>query len=677
MEVSRRALAVGLVVLLASSLLAPVAAGNLDNGDERADLDVRQPSYVEDSVDRKTTDNRTVYSVQGPTQELRLEGINHSRVEAAGVLEGSGSLEYDETLGAWIFDAEGEAGTRVIYFDVVHYSEETRQVADPEGNGTTTETYLESEKRRHVATLKVENVEWAHRPASKDEQLREDAANWSSVASTARRMGGGDDVETVLEDAFGYYKFAENPFASFMDDARGTVMMATRPGGLAVFGGLLGLATVILGFVIVKLHRRERELEVVGDVDEARDEAYLEMAEKILQQKDYEDFLPEHLARFMRDYLGRNCYLGFKRYLLLRSPTHTKGLLLQLMGQVGYVGRAVTDQAGEVVEASVVHKSDLEGVATDGGEPTVDVDLTKLDADTESDRRFVDLVPGDDLDIDVVYQPDDLDLEAVEWPIDERHASDSRLLEGLNPEFPDDFEDEEQLADVLSGFLQLVANHEFTDEDGRPREERDLLSFLAELDSILTDHVDFPLAHVQRRMLFLAAERMDKGEELQQTVDRLAEEGLELGGELDLDSDDDDPDGDVGAITTDDGGDDGDDPGALEDVDEEETDDQEPESVDENDADDEADEAAHVDGDTAGEDGSEALPSDEGTPLIELAEAAGYDVYTEAGLDELAENAGLSWDMDDEEISSRVLVHCRREIPTEELIEILNGGGER
>lgn len=674
--VRRQTIAVVLVVLLAGTALAPLgaASGDLAHGDERADLDIRQPSYVEESVDRETTDNRTIYNVEGPEHEIRLESVNHSDVEAAGVLDGSGSIEYVEEIDAWVFDAEGDAGTRVVYFDVATTVEETRQVED--GNETVTETYETEETVRHVATLSVENVEWAHRPEERDADMREAAANWSAVDSTANRLAPEKTTEETLEQAFEYYEFMVNPFASFLGDARGTIMMATRPGGLAVFGGILGLSAAILGYSLVRLHRKERQLEEIGDVDEARDEAYLEMAREILQQRDWDDFLPEHMARHCRNYLGRNVYLGYKRYLLLRSPTHTKGLLLQLMGQVGYVGRARVDEHGEIVEASVVRAEDEADLATDGGDAPTAVDLTKLDADVDADRRFVDLVSGDDLDVDVLHRPGELDLEAVEWPIDERDASDSELLEAINPEFPDDFEDEEQLADVLAGLMRLVGNHDFTTEDGRPRGDRDLLSFLSELDSVLCDEVDFPLAPTQRQILFLAAERMDKGEELQAQVDRLSEEGLELGGELDLDDgsdEDDDPDGGAFDFSDDSDGDDGDDGGEAA-----ETDEDAPESdVDEEPEDDSGD-TDDVDEDDEPEGESSRLPTpDDGTPLEALAIAAGYDVHTETGLEDLAEDAGLSWDMDPEEISSRVLVHCRGEISSEELIEIIKSGGDQ
>lgn len=524
-----RTVALVLAVLLLGSTLVPVAfaqGDGLEYGGERADLDIRQPSYVDSPVERSTTSNRTTYEVSGPQMQIRLESVDHDNVTASGVLDGSGSLEYDEEVDAWVFDAEEESGTRVVYFDV----KETYTVEVSSGNNTTTET--RSETVRHAATLSVEATNWNHRPAEVDEQLKKDAANWSSVAGTARRLSDSDDVEATIEQAFEYYEFMTNPFASFGADARGTIMMATRPGGLAVFGGILGLAAVILGGSLVRLHKRERQLSEAGDVDAARDDAYLDMAEEILQQRDWEDFLPEHLARHCRNYLGRNAYLGYKRYLLLRSPTHTKGLLLQLMGQVGYVGRARLED-GEVVEAHVVRDPDVdEDVAADGGAATVD--LERLDAESEEDRRFVDLVPGGDLDVDVLHRPDELDLDAVEWPIDEREASDSEVLEAINPQFPDDYEDEEQLADTLGGLMKLVSTHDFTDEEGRPRRSRDLLSFLSELDSVLTDEVDFPLAHVQRRMLFLAADRMDEEEELRDHVDRLGEEGLELGGDLEV-----------------------------------------------------------------------------------------------------------------------------------------------
>lgn len=484
--------------LMALTLLASTGAVAA----EPADLTVIQPEYVDSDVDVVTSDGDRIYNVEGPEQRLALDSADHENVTNTGISDGSGSLEYDETTDLYVFTPSGE-GTTTLFWEV-----ET-------GDGTVT----------YEASLQVENIEWVHRTSEEDAAIQEDASRFQEIEREVDRLAPNEETEAVLSSALTMYRFFDSPFSTLVADMRGAlIMLLLRPGGWLITGFFLAIALLGVASGARYRNRTQKQFGDFGDIQVEKDEAFLKKARQILQQCDLNMLFPDDAARAMREYFGRNSWIAFKQYMLLRSPTHVKGVVLQMMAQIGYIGRVKRDEHGEIIEAWV-EQDDPDGfVATDGGEAIETVSLPDLDYENADDRAFVNAVPGEQLDDDVFVV--DIDIGKVDFPISNREVDDAELLEELNPNFPEDFEDEEDLARMLAKLIEFVTDHPHTDEWGRSRRGMDILSFLSEIDAVLADEADFPIGYYHRRTLLYIADNMDKGDEIAETVDRINDEGV-------------------------------------------------------------------------------------------------------------------------------------------------------
>lgn len=504
-----------LIAVVLSGMFVPTAAVGAET-QQRADLLIEQPSYIDSSVEIEQTKDTVVYRVRGGEHNIRLQNADHADVVSAGIEDGSGSLVYNAQSDAYEFDTEGKEGSTTLFWEVEQT--ETREVQ--EGN----ETVMRNETItvRYTAVIQAKDVDWAHRPVEADKELQTKANNWESVKQEAESLAPNQDTEEVISSAFTYFRFFDSPFSTFVADMRATLtLMFLRPGGWVITGIFLGVSLIGLAYGARYRNRTQKQFEDLADLQVEKDEAYLQKVRRIvLQQNDWNQFLPDDLSRSMRDFFGRNVWQGYKQYLQIRSPIHIKGVVLQMMAQIGYTGRVERDDAGDIVDAHVV-----DDTRADGGTTGDRVDLARLDPDDAKDREFIAATPGNSLNEDVFNA--DIDMQAVDFGIGHREIDDSDLLDEINPDVPGDFEDEEQLAMILAELIQFVTEHQHTDELGRPNRNMDIVSFLAEMDSVLADEADFALGQIQKRLLLKAAEEMDPGDDLQDTVDRVQTEGVD------------------------------------------------------------------------------------------------------------------------------------------------------
>lgn len=494
-----------LTTLVVATILLTAATGTA-LADDRADLEITNPEFVDEEVEVDRGENATIYHVQGPEQTVVFENAAYGNVTDYGTLEGPGSLSFDSDRDVFVFDPEGAEATTHVFFEV-------------------------DDEQRYTADIRTSNVEWAHLPADEYDEQQEALSTWESVQRDAQGVVPNQDPVETIESGLSYAQFFDSPFSRMTQDMQGVlIMMFMTPGGLFITG-IIGLTVVV---VLAKHYRyknrTQKQFAELEELDREMDEAWLQKARKILQQCDHNDLWPDHLARAVRDLLGNNVWVAFKEYSLIRSPTSVKGTVLQAMGQVGYEASVHYDADGRVTNARVVETDrdpdddSFEDVPIADGGTVKTVNLTNLSYDDDHDRAIIETIPADDIDESVFDA--DLDVSEISFPIDNREVSDSQLLEELNPSFPGDFEDREQFARVLAELMQFVANHDHSDDEGRVRGEKDLLSFMMELDTILHDEADFPPAFVMQKELLCAAEHMDKGERLNERVETAELDGV-------------------------------------------------------------------------------------------------------------------------------------------------------
>jgi hypothetical protein len=544
----RRLAALVLAVLLVSSLVTPLAGiaaadDELQFGDARAELDIREEHWIEDdrssAIDVDRTDTRTIYDVRGPRYEVALENVDHEAVTGFGVTDGEATVEYDETRDVWVVEPEGE-GTIALYWFV------EEPVADG-GDG-------ETETTRYAASLQVSAIDWVHQTAAEHDELQQDAANWSQVAQQAREINPDQDPAKTISEEFTYVQFFSSPLGSLERDIQATLVMLTlRPGGLLILGTFILVSAAGAAAGLRYRHRTRQQLGEFDDIETERDQAWLDKLRRIIQQYELHDLYPDHIARAMHQHFGPNTWQAHKNFELMQSPTHVKGLMLSLMTQVGYVGVVERDENGDILELRAVHRSQLdtedptpgpEAVmrrdlqtanapkltgdqrSTDGGDREL-VEFETFRYDNRADRELIDALPGRDLDFRVFEDSIDIDIDRVSLPIDNHDIGDAEFIQATNPRFPEDFEDEQQYAKALSELLQFVVDHPlYTDEEGNVREEMDLLSYLAEVNSVLADKADFPVAETQRKILVWIAEDLDPNSKLRDEINDLQTEGV-------------------------------------------------------------------------------------------------------------------------------------------------------
>lgn len=550
---NRRLLLIAIAFSLAG-LLAVAAGGGAMAADavqvqnqsvQEADIIIDQPDYVEGSPTTESTPNGTIHNVEGATQRIILQDPDPSSVSHAGIEEGTGSLNYDDDLEVWVYDSGGQAGTTTLYW----VAEETRT----EGNQTVTEEV------RYVATIQTENVAWVHRTEEEDEDVQAAAENWEEMKREAEGVNPDQPAEETILDGLELLEFWDNPFEGVAGQIWGVGLMLTLTwGGRIVLGfGILLFVGSTIGLYQYR-HRSKKQFAEIEDIDQARYENALKEFKKVLQQVDLNERLDDATAQSLRDIFDSpDTWVIFKQYLHIRSPLQLKTTVLQAMGQLGYTAR-VKKADGEVVSAEIIPpgpndpgSSNRPGLPGGDGDPIADggaragevYQIDDLQYNDEDDRAISEAIPGEQLDISVFDRPRDLDPSNISTPIDNTDVDDENLIDLLDPQFPGHFEDEQHFAESLAKVIELVADHEyFTDDSGFVREEMDLVNLLAEMDTILADESDFPVAHALRKQLIYVAEELDASDKLDEKIDEIQRGGV--AGTRRLESDEDDSSGD-------------------------------------------------------------------------------------------------------------------------------------
>lgn len=502
----KRTLLVGLlVVALVGGLIAPAAAA-----DQPAELHIEQPAYVDDDVSVTEDDGDRIYTVSGEEFLIRLENADHANVTDASVSDGTGSLDYDAAIDMFRYEPDG-VGTMTLSFFV------------DEGDGIDT----------YEAIVQVEQVGFVTYSADRDEEIRAAADNWEDFEGEVNRIDQDLDAEEAASTGLTWVRFREAPFASFLEPIQAIlIMMATTAGGWFLIGIFLGLTLLAVAGNARYRNRTQKQFGDIGDIQVEKDEAYLKKAERVaIQQVDLNEHFPDDVAHALRKHLGSNTWSALKQYMLIRPPVAVKATCLQLMGQAGYEGRVERGADGSIERAWVVDPDpgearlgDDDDAVADGG--TEAVDLTALRYQRDDDVAFIHAIDGDELDERVYHlDPEQIDFEQVQFPISNREVTDDEILEHINPRFPEEFENEAELAAAIAKLWEVAIEHEWTDEDGNPRREMDLVAFLAEMDSVLADKLDFPAGHLYRRETLYLAEHLSEADKLDEVIETMHKDG--------------------------------------------------------------------------------------------------------------------------------------------------------
>ncbi|WP_373190021.1 hypothetical protein [Halolamina sp.] len=479
--------------------------------EQQADLYVEQPRHVGSGVDRTVTESGVTYTVNGQVLELEPRNFDPENVIRGSVREDAATLKFDKSIGRYILDTQGTAGTYQVMF---------RTRAD--GQITT-----------YRATIKVQQASYAHVAPTKLDALEDHAEQYDWVVSQFVDAGllqedvGADRVEAVIEDAVTWYTFYDNPLSGLSGQFLSfAIMLLKWPAGWVILGTIFIVAFWRLGKTKKENRKLKRQFADIENINESKREAQERELKRILSMQTFQDLgLTDTDAQAVKEHCDvdnpRQFLDKFRDYF---APSRSVVLLLSAYEQLGHAV-SVTRRDGRVVEAELVEQAAVPdgGVAADsaGSSPGMGGHIRPSDADQE----IIDALDWDELSPDVLWH-DDVDASTLDMPVNNDAESEGTdLVEEFGIPIGEDgtqyhiVERREEFVDILVQIIEGIAASEFTDEEGRVRPDADLLDFLYTFSAVGAEGYRESLWDL-KEILLRTRQKLDAGERMTDLAER-------------------------------------------------------------------------------------------------------------------------------------------------------------
>lgn len=488
--------------------------GPLQDDEQAADLFVAQPRYINQPVETTTDGGTVIYAVRGNVQELEPQNFNVSDVVRSGVREDSATLKLDSSIGRYILDAQGTAGTYRVFWVVRNDAGETT-------------TY--------VAVINVQQAAYQHVSPNRWEELQSAADNWEwTIGQFADAGIVGDEAslekqKAVISDAVTWYEFYLNPAQALSGQFTTIlIMLVSWPAGWIIIGSLLLLFFIRDRRKTKQNRRYKRQFARIEDVDEAERRAEERELKRMLSMKSFTDLgLSESDGEAIREHTGAQNPRQFLEQL--RGWLSERRIVRMLLGahtQLGHVLEVERDAAGDVVDVRLL----TDEARADGGAAAVgdDSDHTiERITPASADDDVVLAMDWDDLDPDVLWDESvsagDLDL-----PVANQADAEDDLVADWNIPIGEDgheyyiLERREEFADLLLEFIKQVAASQYTDADGHIRPEVELVEFMYTFVSEGAEKYRWSL-HDTVDVLLYNRQRLDADDRMTDIADRSRE----------------------------------------------------------------------------------------------------------------------------------------------------------
>lgn len=494
------------------------ASGDSSGGDQQppnrnvaADLFIEQPRHVSSTVQTATGSNSTTYTVNGRVLELEPNNFDTENVIRASVREDAATLRFDKSIGRYILDTQGTAGTYQVSF----------------------QTRVDGQITTYRATIKVQQAEFAHVAPGTLADLREQADQYEWVVDQFNAAGllpddaSTDRVEAVIEDAVTWYTFYDNPLSGLSGQFLSFAIMLIRwPAGWVIIGTIFIVAFWRVGTTKKENRKLKRQFADIENINESKREAQERELKRILSMQTFQDLgLTDSDAQAVKEHCDvdnpRQFLDRFREYF---SPTRSVGLLLSAYEQLDHEVR-VKRSEGSVVEAELVDTAAVPdgGVAADStdGYPGMESYIKPSDADTET----IEALDWDSIDPDVLWH-DDVDTSKLDMPVNNDAESEGAdLVEEFGVPIGEDgtqyhiIERREEFVDILVQIIEGIAASEFTDEEGRVRPDADLLDFLYTFSAVGAERYRESLWDL-RNILLRTRQQLDAGERMTELAER-------------------------------------------------------------------------------------------------------------------------------------------------------------
>jgi hypothetical protein len=504
--------------ILVLAVLTPgvVAAETTLDSPESAALDIRQPHYIDDTVDVDTSGNTTTYIASGRVLYLTPTNFDTSAVTDYGIREDAGQLTEDEATGAYQLDTEGTNGTFHVYWVV------EEQQTTTANNTTTTETVT----TRYTAAVQVSRTQMDHVPAGTLDEYREDAQNWREWERSLKEIAGpGVNIEQKTQTALNRLRITENPSALFT-------------------GGILALFTILvtsLGAALVFLLDRIRELlahrqtrkelnkQKSLDADRATTEEMLdeldrEETSRTTARMDISEVMEsDEEAELLREVYGDTVAEVAKAHQADMLDSSVARDRLQAMALADYHAAVRWSDQHDDLRARLVpgervpqdvddDEFSLPLMEEHDGEPyfdNVEWVLPVLERDDDEFLRF-DLADAD------------IDRSRLDADVRTPHS-----VEGVAEQFreqPFQFHDDARYAECLRDLYEDIKANPVTKPNGQPDSVRERLEMVLTFNGKLRDRAQWPTAHIHADRYAYALDSYDPVADAEETM-REAQEG--------------------------------------------------------------------------------------------------------------------------------------------------------
>lgn len=476
-----------------------------------AELYIEQPRHVSTGVNSKVTGGGITYTVNGQIHELEPQNFDPENVVKAAVREDAATLKFDKSIGRWILDTQGTAGTYQVMFRM----------------------RVDGEFVTYRATIKVQQASFAHVDPSRLDELGDKAEQYDWVvdqfveADLLSKDAGTDRVESVIEDAVTWYVFYDNPLSGLSGQFLSFgIMLIKWPAGWVILSTIFLIAFWRLGKTKKENRKLKRQFADIENINESKREAQERELKRILSMQTFQDLgLTDTDAQAVKEHCDvdnpRQFLNKFREYF---APSRSIGLLLSAYEQLGHA-ISVTRRGGSVVDAELVETAAVPdgGVSADAGSDGVD--MAGYIRPSDADQEIIEALDWGELSPDVLWH-DDIDASQLDMPVNNDPESEGTdLVEEFGVPIGEDgtqyhiIERREEFVDILVTIIEGIAASEYTDEDGRVRPDADLLDFLYTFSAVGAEGYRESLWDV-RDILLRTRQKLDAGERMTDLAER-------------------------------------------------------------------------------------------------------------------------------------------------------------
>ncbi len=486
-----------------------------DNGPTQtqatADLYIEQPRHISSSVDSVVEDSEITYTANGEVLEIEPQNFDPENVVKAAVREDSATLKFDKSIGRYILDTQGTAGTYKVIF----------------------RTRTEGQITTYRATIQVKQASFVHLAPRRVEEIHEKADQYDWVLSqfvSADLLAMDADperVEAVINDAVTWYRFYDNPLSGLSGQlVTFAIMLIKWPAGWVILGTVFIVAFWRLGKTKKENRKLKRQFADIENINESKREAQERELKRILSMQTFQDLgLTDTDAQAVKEHCDvdnpRQFLDKFRDYF---APNRSVTLLLSAYEQLGHAV-SVTHHDGRVVEAELVEQTAIPdgGVTADTIEGYSDIEghINPSDANEE----IIEALDWGDLSPDVLWH-DDVDTSQLDMPVNnDAESAGTDLIEEFGVPIGEDgtqyhiIERREEFVEILVQIIEGIAASEFTDDEGRVRPDADLLDFLYTFSAVGAEGYRESLWDV-RDILLRTRQKLDAGERMTDLAER-------------------------------------------------------------------------------------------------------------------------------------------------------------